>query len=184
MGVLSELHQTINILFEVSPAHQTSTPSAISRCDFSRCSKLYTYEAIISSSALVCSMNCSRSVLAYSLPQLVGHPAPDVSFLSGFFLLSSGCLTYIYINYIRHLMKSKLTLRLEESLIKRAKERARQKGTSVSQMVAEYFSLLESKSTTSQNKLPPVTASFVGILKNTDVTEEDYKTYLEDKHLK
>jgi hypothetical protein len=51
-------------------------------------------------------------------------------------------------------------------------------------MVAEYFSLLESKSTMSQNKLPPVTASLVGILKNTEVEEEDYKTYLEDKHLK
>jgi predicted HicB family RNase H-like nuclease len=36
-------------------------------------------------------------------------------------------------------MKSKLTLRLEESLIKQAKKRAKQKGTSVSQMVAEYF---------------------------------------------
>jgi hypothetical protein len=87
------------------------------------------------------------------------------------------------IKYV-NLMKSKLTLRIEESLINRAKEKAKQKGTSVSQMVAEYFSLLESKSTMSQNKLPPVTASLVGILKNTEVEEEDYKTYLEDKHLK
>lgn len=81
-------------------------------------------------------------------------------------------------------MKSKLTLRLEESLIKRAKERAKQKGTSVSQMVTEFFELIDSESTASRKKLPPVTSSLVGIMKDSGVREEDYKTHLEDKHLK
>lgn len=81
-------------------------------------------------------------------------------------------------------MKNKLTLRLDDSLIKRAKKRAKQKGTSVSQMVADYFALIETESTSSRKELPPITASLAGILKNTDIREEDYKTYLEGKHLK
>ncbi|WP_340105186.1 DUF6364 family protein [Rhodohalobacter sp. 8-1] len=81
-------------------------------------------------------------------------------------------------------MKNKLTLRLEESLIKRAKKRAEQKGTSVSQMVADFFAIVDTESTEPKNDLPPVTASLVGIMKNSDVREEDYKTHLEDKYLK
>lgn len=81
-------------------------------------------------------------------------------------------------------MKNKLTLRLDDSLIKRAKKRAKQKGTSVSQMVADYFALIETEKSPSNQELPPLTASLAGILKNADIQEEDYKTYLEDKHLK
>ena len=40
-------------------------------------------------------------------------------------------------------MKTKLTLRIEEGLIRRAKEKAKRRGTSVSKMVADYFSVLE-----------------------------------------
>jgi hypothetical protein len=81
-------------------------------------------------------------------------------------------------------MKSKLTLRLEESLIKRAKKRAREKGTSVSQMVADYFALIDAESTKTKDELPSVTASLTGILKDSNVNEKDYKTHLEEKHLK
>ena len=81
-------------------------------------------------------------------------------------------------------MKSKLTLRLDNALIKRAKKRAKQKGTSVSQMVADYFALIDEEQSPSNQKLPPVTTSLAGILKNRDTTERDYKSYLEDKHLK
>ncbi|MCW9708204.1 DUF6364 family protein [Fodinibius salsisoli] len=81
-------------------------------------------------------------------------------------------------------MKNKLTLRLDDSLIKRAKKHAKQKGTSVSQMVADYFALIEIEDTSPSKKLPPITSSLTGILKNTDIQEQDYKSYLEDKHLK
>ena len=40
-------------------------------------------------------------------------------------------------------MKTKLTLRMEKELIQQAKEKAKQRGTSVSQMVANFFSLME-----------------------------------------
>lgn len=81
-------------------------------------------------------------------------------------------------------MKSKLTLRLDDSLIKRAKRHAKRKGTSVSQMVADYFALIETDEPSSAiQELPPVTASLAGILKNKNIGEEDYKKHLEDKFL-
>lgn len=81
-------------------------------------------------------------------------------------------------------MKNKLTLRLEDSLIKRAKKRARQKGTSVSQMVADYFALIDAEMPSINRDLPPITASLAGILKNKESKEEDYKKHLEIKNLK
>jgi replicative DNA helicase len=80
-------------------------------------------------------------------------------------------------------MKNKLTLRLDDSLIKRAKKRAKQKGTSVSQMVADYFTLIETEKSSSSQELPPITASLAGILKDADIREKDYKAYLKNKHL-
>jgi hypothetical protein len=81
-------------------------------------------------------------------------------------------------------MKNKLTLRLDDSLIKRAKKRAKQKGTSVSKMVADYFAIIETEPTSSNHKLPPITASMAGILKNADIQEDDYKKHLENKYMK
>lgn len=81
-------------------------------------------------------------------------------------------------------MKNKLTLRMDESLIKDAKKHAREKGTSVSSMVSNYFALIGKRYQPSKDELPPLTASFSGIMKDTEVVEEDYKRYLTDKHLK
>ncbi|MEX0660521.1 MAG: DUF6364 family protein [Balneolaceae bacterium] len=81
-------------------------------------------------------------------------------------------------------MKNKLTLRLDDSLIKRAKKRAKQEGTSVSQMVADYFSLIDSEQSITGRELPPITASLTGILKKEDIREDDYKKHLEEKYLR
>lgn len=80
-------------------------------------------------------------------------------------------------------MKNKLTLRLDDSLIKQAKKRAKEQGTSVSQMVADYFSLIEKGTPSFEEELPPITSSLSGILNDTDLREEDYKQYLVEKHL-
>lgn len=74
---------------------------------------------------------------------------------------------------------------MDESLIENAKKYAQEKGTSVSSLVANYFALIGKKRSSSNesDELPPVTASLSGIMKNTEVTEEDYKRYLTDKHL-
>lgn len=79
-------------------------------------------------------------------------------------------------------MKNKLTLRLDKALINRAKKHASKKGTSVSQLVANYFSVLEEEEDSSET-FSPITASLIGILKDSEVEEKDYKSYLEEKYL-
>lgn len=72
---------------------------------------------------------------------------------------------------------------MDNSLIMRAKKRAKQKGTSVSQIVADYFTLIETDQPPTNLGLPPITASLTGILKSKDIQEEDYKNHLGEKYL-
>ncbi|MFB3133135.1 MAG: DUF6364 family protein [Rhodothermales bacterium] len=86
-------------------------------------------------------------------------------------------------------MQVKLTLRLERDLIERAKRYAKQRGTSVSQMVANYFQALTAEDAASvdtdanwKQRLPPITRSLVGSLAGSTLDEEDYYRHLEEKH--
>lgn len=78
-------------------------------------------------------------------------------------------------------MQTKLTLRLDDHLIKRAKKHAEQAGKSLSQMVAEYFSAITSPKEPRPEWTPTV-ASLKGILKGTELDSKDYRTYLEEKY--
>ncbi len=80
-------------------------------------------------------------------------------------------------------MNTKLTLRLEENLIRAAKRHAGTLGKSVSQMVADYFYLLDTHSMDNKQPLTPIVASLRGSLKGSGVDEKTYKRYLEDKYL-
>ncbi|MDA3791512.1 MAG: DUF6364 family protein [Desulfobacula sp.] len=80
-------------------------------------------------------------------------------------------------------MNTKLTLRLDENLIKSAKNYANISGKSVSQMVADYFYLLDIKTIKKPEQLGPIVKSLKGSLKDADLDESDYKKYLEDKYL-
>ena len=78
-------------------------------------------------------------------------------------------------------MQTKLTLRLEDSLIQQAKSYAKQHNKSLSQVVADYFQIL-----TQQSKKPvtsPITKSLIGVLDASNFDEKDYKKYLEEKYL-
>lgn len=80
-------------------------------------------------------------------------------------------------------MPDKLTLRLEKRLIERAKKHAKEQGTSVSKMVANYFEALESPEKKQfEESLPPITKSIVGVLEGGSASEKDYRTFLEEKH--
>jgi hypothetical protein len=81
----------------------------------------------------------------------------------------------------RRTMRTKLTLRLEQELIERAKRIARRRGKSISRMVADYFRTLESVET-DDRELAPLTRSLRGILREVPVDEEDYRRHLEEKH--
>lgn len=91
-------------------------------------------------------------------------------------------------------MKTKLTLRLDDAVVARAKAYAAARGTSVSGLVEDYFRLVAAEpggggghgpsgdADDWRASLPPITRSLVGIAEGVDVTEEDYKRYLEEKH--
>ncbi len=78
-------------------------------------------------------------------------------------------------------MQTKLTLRLEDSLIQQAKDYAKQHDKSLSQVVADYFQALTQK----PNKplTAPVTQSLIGVLDASNVDATDYKKHLEEKYL-
>lgn len=78
-------------------------------------------------------------------------------------------------------MQTKLTLRLEDELIKQAKEHAREQGKSLSQIVADYFTVFTKEN--KKQKIAPITKSLIGILKDSNLDEEDYKKHLEEKYL-
>ena len=80
-------------------------------------------------------------------------------------------------------MKSKLTLRLDESLIKEAKNYAHDKDESLSSIVSKFFALLsKNNNDDSKSETGPITTSLTGIITNTDLDENDFRKHLESKH--
>ncbi len=79
-------------------------------------------------------------------------------------------------------MNTKLTLRMDETIVRKAKIEAKRRGKSVSRMVAEFIESIGLQQT-SEKDLPPITASLVGILEGKEISEEDYKTHLREKYL-
>lgn len=79
-------------------------------------------------------------------------------------------------------MNTKLTLRMDDAVIRKAKIEAKRRGKSVSRMVAEFIESIGSRPD-SEKVLPPTTASLVGILKGKEISEDDYKVHLREKYL-
>ena len=79
-------------------------------------------------------------------------------------------------------MHTKLTLRMDDALVRSAKAEASRRGKSVSQIVGEFFDSLTSARRKSPT-LPPITASLVGVLKGRGGSEADYKKHLRAKYL-
>ena len=79
-------------------------------------------------------------------------------------------------------MNMKLTLRMDDALIRQAKLAAEKRGKSVSRMVAEFFGTLGERVKAGQ-EYPPVTASLLGVLREKPVDEGAYKRHLRVKHL-
>jgi Family of unknown function (DUF6364) len=93
-------------------------------------------------------------------------------------------------------MQTKLTLRIDEALIEKAKRLATARGTSVSKMVARLIEVMpesEGQNESQEQDLDPWTRSLIGML-NTDSTDrtnppptdeqvkEQYYQYLEEKY--
>lgn len=78
-------------------------------------------------------------------------------------------------------MNTKLTLRLDEDLIIKAKVYAERSGKSVSGLVADYFAVLTSDQPPVFEITPRVHA-LRGLLRGYDIDEEDYKRHLLRKY--
>ena len=78
-------------------------------------------------------------------------------------------------------MQTKLTLRLEDKLIRRAKSYARRSGKSVSELVADLFSRLSTPEPASPRDLTPVVRRLAGALVGSTLDRSDYRKHLEDK---
>ena len=81
-------------------------------------------------------------------------------------------------------MQSKLTLRLEEELVRRAKRLAKKRGKSVSKIVADYFTLFEAEKKKPEEKFSPIVQSLKGALRGTTIDVQAYRKHLEEKYLK
>ena len=79
-------------------------------------------------------------------------------------------------------MQTKLTLRLDDELINRAKAYAKKNSKSVSQIVAGYFSLLDSETKKETSEFTPIVRSLKGSLKGAKLGKKDYHKYLQEKH--
>jgi len=81
------------------------------------------------------------------------------------------------------MMNTKLTLRLDDSLIESAKEYSAKTGKSVSRIVADLFEIIKNEKLEKGLELPPTVSSLRGSLKGKEINEKDYKKYLEEKYL-
>jgi hypothetical protein len=83
-------------------------------------------------------------------------------------------------------MNTKLTLRLDEELIERAKRYSEASGKSLSRLVADYFALIETARDEDRGALPPKARSLLGALVpapgGSAVDEREYRRHLERKH--
>jgi hypothetical protein len=79
-----------------------------------------------------------------------------------------------------YVMNTKLTLRMDDVLVRQAKTQAARRGKSVSQMFGEFVVSLGA--TQRYRGLPPVTGSLLGVMKGHDVSEKDYKAHLREKY--
>lgn len=80
-------------------------------------------------------------------------------------------------------MNTKLTLRMDETLVEKGKFEADRRGKSVSQMVADFFDSLSTSNQHAAKNLPPLTASLVGVLKGHRMNVDVYREHLREKYL-
>jgi len=78
-------------------------------------------------------------------------------------------------------MNTKLTLRLDEKLIASAKRHSAESGKSVSQLVADYFALIDAQDR--DIEITPRVRSLRGVLAGSGLDEDDYRRHLKEKYL-
>jgi hypothetical protein len=78
-------------------------------------------------------------------------------------------------------MNAKLTLRLDDRLITSAKRHSAESGRSISQLVADFFALIDTES--GDVEVTPRVRSLRGVLAGSGLDASDFKRHLEEKYL-
>lgn len=78
-------------------------------------------------------------------------------------------------------MNTKLTLRLDDRLISSAKRHSAESGRSISQLVSDFFTLIEIEA--GEVEVTPRVRSLRGVLAGSALDASDYKRHLEEKYL-
>ena len=78
-------------------------------------------------------------------------------------------------------MNTKLTLRLDDRLISSAKRHSAETGRSISQLVADFFTLIEIEA--GEVEATSRVRSLRGVLAGSSLDTSDYKRHLEEKYL-
>jgi len=80
-------------------------------------------------------------------------------------------------------MNKKLTLRLDDHLIKSAKEYSAKTGKSVSKIVSDLFLIIKNEKLKKNRLVAPTVQSLKGVMKYSNFSENDYQNYIADKYL-
>ncbi len=78
-------------------------------------------------------------------------------------------------------MNTKLTLRLDDRLISSAKRHSAESGRSISQLVADFFTLIEIEA--GEVATTPRVRALRGVLAGSGLDASDYRRHLEEKYL-
>lgn len=83
----------------------------------------------------------------------------------------------------KYVMQTKLTLRVEDSVIRKAKRLAQKRGSSVSKIFSDFIT--EEKDDQELADLGEITASMIGALGGVNIPDDkdDYHAHLEAKYL-
>ena len=89
-------------------------------------------------------------------------------------------IVYIY-TYRGLFMETKLTLKLDQTVIQSVKEYAHNNKRSLSKLVEDYFRSLISENK-QKIKISPLVEELSGVISEKDIQESDYTSYLEHKY--
>ena len=79
-------------------------------------------------------------------------------------------------------METKLTLKLDQSVIQSVKIYAEKNNRSLSKLVEDYFRNLVLETDTKKSNLSPLVQELSGIISESDLSKIDYVDYLEKKY--
>ena len=78
------------------------------------------------------------------------------------------------------MLNTKLTLRMDDALIERAKAHSERSGRSLSRLVSDFFSAIDQPA--EPTAITPRVRSLMGALSHVTLDEDDYRRHLEEKH--